>query len=44
VQEALEWLRDAVYAGKSVEIELDEFDARNRYSSREGKRTRLRTA
>lgn len=44
VQEALEWLRDAVYAGKSVEIELDEFDARNRYSSRDGKRTRLRTA
>ena len=44
VQEALEWMRDAVYAGKSVEVELDEFDAKNRYSSREGRRTRLRTA
>ena len=43
VQEELDWLRDAVYAGKSVEVDLDEFDARNRYSNREGRRTRLRT-
>jgi DNA polymerase-3 subunit epsilon len=43
VQENLAWLNEAVYAGKSVEVELDEFDARNRYSTREGRRTRLRT-
>jgi DNA polymerase III subunit epsilon len=43
VQEELAWLRDAVYAGKTVEVDLDEFDARNRYSTREGRRTKLRT-
>jgi DNA polymerase-3 subunit epsilon len=43
VQEELAWLRDAVYAGKSVEVELDEFDAKSRYGAREGKRTKLRT-
>ena len=43
VQEELAWLRDAVYAGKTVEVELDEFDARSRYSTREGRRTKLRT-
>jgi DNA polymerase-3 subunit epsilon len=43
VQEELTWLRDAVYAGKSVEVELDEFDAKSRYCAREGKRTKLRT-
>jgi DNA polymerase III subunit epsilon len=42
VQETLAWLRSAVYAGKSVEVELDEFDARSRYSAREPRRTRLR--
>lgn len=44
VQEALAWMRDSVYAGKSVEVDLDEFDAKSRYSVREGKRSRLRTA
>jgi len=44
VQEELAWLRDAVYAGKSVELDLDEYDARTRYSAREGRRTKLRTS
>ena len=43
VQEELAWLRDAVYAGKSVAIEQDEFDAKTRYSGRDGQRTLLRT-
>jgi DNA polymerase-3 subunit epsilon len=44
VQEAVEWMRDSVYGGRSVEVDLDEFDAKSRYSVREGRRTRLRTA
>lgn len=44
VQDAVEWMRDSVYAGKSVELDLDEFDAKNRYSVRAGRRSRLRTA
>jgi DNA polymerase-3 subunit epsilon len=43
VQEELAWLRDAVYAGKNVEVDLDEYDARSRYSTREARRTKLRT-
>jgi DNA polymerase-3 subunit epsilon len=43
VQEALEWMRDSVYAGKDVEVDLDEFDAKCRYSARAGRRSRLRT-
>ncbi len=43
VQEELAWLSRTVYAGKSVELDLDEFDARNRYSTRAGRRTKLRT-
>jgi DNA polymerase-3 subunit epsilon len=43
VQEALEWMRDAVYGGRSVEVEIDEYDAKSRYSVREGRRSRLRT-
>jgi len=43
VREELEWLRDTVYAGKNVEIELDEFDAKTRYAARDGRRTKLRT-
>lgn len=43
VQEELAWLRDNVYGGKSVELDLDEFDARTRYAVREGKRAKLRT-
>ncbi|MDH5175801.1 MAG: 3'-5' exonuclease [Gammaproteobacteria bacterium] len=44
VQEAVEWMRESVYAGRSVEVEIDEFDAKCRYSIREGRRSRLRTA
>ena len=43
VQEELAWLRDTVYAGKHVELDLDEFDARTRYAARAGRRTKLRT-
>lgn len=37
------WLKQAVFGGKEVVVELDEFDAWSRYSRREGKRERLRT-
>jgi DNA polymerase-3 subunit epsilon len=43
VQAELAWLKEAVYAGKNVTLELDEFDAKTRYSGREGKRERVRT-
>jgi DNA polymerase-3 subunit epsilon len=43
VQAELAWLKDAVYAGKRVALDLDEFDARTRYSTRPGKRERVRT-
>jgi DNA polymerase-3 subunit epsilon len=43
IQTELAWLRDAVYGGKSVAVDLDEFDARTRYSSRGGTRQRVRT-
>jgi DNA polymerase-3 subunit epsilon len=43
LQEELAWLKDAVFAGKSVALDLDEFDARTRYSDREGKREKVRT-
>jgi hypothetical protein len=36
-------MRDAVYGGRSVEVEIDEYDAKSRYSVREGRRSRLRT-
>ena len=43
IQTELAWLREAVYGGKSVAVDLDEFDARSRYSSRPGTRQRVRT-
>ena len=43
IQSELAWLREAVYGGKNVAVDLDEFDARTRYSSREGTRQRVRT-
>ena len=43
VQAELAWLNAFVFAGKSVALDLDEFDARTRYSSREGKRERVTT-
>ena len=39
----LAWLKDAVYGGKSMTLDLDEFDAKNRYSDRAGKREKVRT-
>jgi DNA polymerase-3 subunit epsilon len=43
VQTELAWLRDAVYGGKDVAVELEEFDARTRYSGRDGKKERVTT-
>jgi hypothetical protein len=34
----LGWLRESVYGGKGASVEVEEFDARTRYSGREGKR------
>ena len=39
----LAWLKRSVFAGKSVALGLDEFDAKNRYSGRDGKREKVRT-
>lgn len=39
----LAWLKQSVFAGKSVALDLDEFDAKNRYSGRDGKREKVRT-
>jgi DNA polymerase-3 subunit epsilon len=39
----LAWLKDAVYGGKSVALDLEEFDAKTRYSDRDGKREKVRT-
>ena len=33
----------SVYAGKSMALELEEFDARTRYSQRDGRREKVRT-
>jgi DNA polymerase-3 subunit epsilon len=38
----LEWLKAAVYDGKSVEVEIETLDAKRRYSGREGKKERVR--
>jgi DNA polymerase III subunit epsilon len=38
----LAWLREAVFAGKSMTLDLDEFDAKSRYSTRDGKREKVR--
>ena len=43
VDAELAWLRAAVFGGKSVALDLDEFDAKTRYSGREGKRERVKT-
>jgi DNA polymerase-3 subunit epsilon len=39
----LAWLREAVFAGRSMTLDLDEFDAKSRYSTRDGKREKVRT-
>jgi hypothetical protein len=43
VQAELAWLKETVFGGKAVTLDLDEFDARSRYSVREGKRERITT-
>ena len=43
IEAELPWLRETVFGGKSVALDLDEFDARTRYSGREGKRGSVRT-
>jgi DNA polymerase-3 subunit epsilon len=43
VEAELPWLKEAVFGGKSVALDLDEFDAMTRYSGREGKREKVRT-
>lgn len=43
VDAELAWLKDAVYGGKSMALDLDEFDAKTRYSEREGRREKART-
>jgi DNA polymerase-3 subunit epsilon len=39
----LAWLRDNVFGGKSVALDFDEFDAKLRYSGRDGRREKVRT-
>ena len=39
----LAWLRESVYAGKCIALELEEFDARTQYSQRDGRREKVRT-
>ena len=36
------WLKESVYGGRGVELELETLDARLRYSGREGRRQRVR--
>jgi DNA polymerase-3 subunit epsilon len=43
VERELAWLKENVFAGKSVAVDLDEFDAKTRYSGREGRREKVRT-
>jgi DNA polymerase-3 subunit epsilon len=42
LQAELEWLKAEVYGGKSASVEIETFDARTRYSEREGKKERVR--
>jgi len=38
----LAWLKETVYGGKGANVDVETFDARTRYSGREGKRERVR--
>ena len=40
LENELDWIKNAVFAGKSVTIAIDVLDARDRYSDRTGKRER----
>jgi DNA polymerase-3 subunit epsilon len=43
IEGELAWLKETVFGGKSVAVDLDEFDAKTRYSGREGRREKVRT-
>lgn len=43
IEDELAWLKESVFGGKSVALELEEFDAKTRYSLRDGKREKVRT-
>lgn len=43
VEAELAWLKTAVYGGRSVSVDVEIFDARTRYSTREGRRESART-
>jgi len=42
VQAELAWLKETVFGGKNVALEIEEFDAKTRYSGREGKKEKVR--
>jgi DNA polymerase-3 subunit epsilon len=42
LKQELAWLKETVYGGKSVGIEVETFDARVRYSGREGTKERVK--
>jgi DNA polymerase-3 subunit epsilon len=39
----LAWLKDSVFAGRSVAVDLEEFDAKTRYAPRDGRREQVMT-
>ena len=43
IESELAWLKETVFGGKSVALELEEFDAKTRYSLRDGRREKVRT-
>ena len=42
VQAELAWLKETVFGGKSTALDFEEFDAKTRYSGREGKKEKVR--
>ncbi len=42
LEEELGWLKEKVYADRSASVELETFDARTRYSERDGKKEKVR--
>jgi DNA polymerase-3 subunit epsilon len=42
VQSELAWLKETVFGGKGAALELEEFDAKTRYSGRDGKKEKVR--
>jgi DNA polymerase-3 subunit epsilon len=43
IEGELAWLKETVFGGKSVALELEEFDAKTRYSGRDGQKEKVRT-